>query len=116
MKTLFLIFFGLFSILPVTAQENGKTVSEHVKEGWYVSGPMTIHEVELQSLEELRSAAPRVPQVPFGFANADWITFKNKMEPGDTLVRFSSSGPGLWIGYAIVRSGVMIDTFTVTVS
>jgi hypothetical protein len=57
----------------------------------------------------------RVPHVPFGFGNAEWLSFKSKIRPGDKILDFSSSAHS-WqnlagrAGYILVRGGKVIDT------
>jgi hypothetical protein len=72
------------------------------------------------TIEEIESANTypddgRVPHVPFGFGNAAWLSFKNKIRPGDKILDFCSSEHS-WqnlagrAGYILVREGKVIDT------
>ena len=123
MKIFRLFICGLLLSVGIVAvaAEAAQKISELVAAGWSISKPLSVSAAERQSLKEVRSGAPRVPQVPFGFANTEWVAFKAKLRPGDILVRLVapssawSSSAG-WDGYAIVRSGVVVATFTVLVS
>ena len=77
--------------------------------------------VEEQTLEKIETVNlypddGRVPHVPFGLRNADWLRFKSKTQPGDTLYFYSTS-PESWehlagrAGYVLVRGGEVVDTF-----
>jgi hypothetical protein len=83
--------------------------------------PLSVEEIERDSLEQLKSEAPRVPQVPFGFANANWEEFKSQVKPGDEIVRVRSppkSWESLsgWEGLVLVRDGIIIASIAERVS
>lgn len=79
-----------------------------------IKGPLTIAEVEKESLEELSKADRKdIPKVPYGFANDRWITFKNNYKEGDELYSFTSdqkSWAGLYgrSGHVIIRKTQVI--------
>lgn len=58
----------------------------------------------------------RVPHVPFGFNNDQWVNFKRKLQPGDKIYDFCSSAHS-WqnlagrMGYVLVRNGEVVDFF-----
>jgi len=56
---------------------------------WEIRGPLTIEQVEQESLEEM-SQYPDVPQVPFGYANEKWIELKSQYKDGDEFYYFKS--------------------------
>ena len=90
-------------------------------EGWHASKPLDIGALERESLERLRDEAPRVPPVPFGFANDAWTAFKQRVRPGDTVVLLTSPDGSWgrsagWRGYALVRDGIVVARFTTMVS
>jgi hypothetical protein len=57
-----------------------------------------------------------IPKVPFGFGNAEWVAFKSRVRLGDNLVGYSTDRHS-WqhlageTGYALMRSGCLIETF-----
>lgn len=67
--------------------------------------------------------AARHPELklPFGFNNSAWVQFRDKVQPGDEIWRFSSpieswehlAGRG---GIALVRAGKVIATITTMMS
>lgn len=83
--------------------------------GWETRGPLTVPQVEQESLEEL-SKSPRkdIPQVPFGFLGERWTEIKNKFRDGDELY-FYSSDRRSWLdlcgirGYVLIRKDKIID-------
>ena len=124
MKVLRIFVFLLLatiSCIAIAGDDSQKSVKDLAAAGWSISKPLSLSTVERQAPEAVRDGSPRVPQVPFGFANADWVAFKTKLMPGDTIVRmiapsaFWANSAG-WDGYAIVRSGVVVATFTILVS
>lgn len=50
----------------------------------YVGPALTVDQVEAQSLRMIQGS-PRVPQVPFGFINAKWLSVREALAPDDTL-------------------------------
>jgi hypothetical protein len=86
-----------------------------------VSAPLTIAEIERQemaTLSEHLKIRSDYPKVPFGFMNAEWVAFKSMFHPGDKIVRYSSDKHS-WqhlageTGYALIRSGCLIETFRI---
>lgn len=84
-----------------------------------VSAPLTIAEIERQemaTLSEKLKMRSDYPKVPFGFINAEWVTFKSMFRPGDKIVRYSTDRHS-WqhlageTGYALMRSGCLVETF-----
>jgi hypothetical protein len=73
----------------------------------------TIEEIEAAHLYEDDG---RVPHVPFGFMNSNWLAFKGKMRPGDKIFDFDSNEES-WAnlagrsGYVLVRDGEIVDEF-----
>ncbi len=84
---------------------------------WNVSEPLSIADVEKESLERLRDR-PSLPQVPFAYGNEDWVGFKSQFTEEDVLVYASMDAPpGLphgYGGYARMRNGCVLDFFLVT--
>lgn len=84
-----------------------------------VSGPLTIAEIEredMATLSDKLKLRSDYPQVPFGFVNVKWVAFAAKFQPGDSIVRYSTDRHS-WehlageAGYALLRSGCVIDRF-----
>jgi hypothetical protein len=83
------------------------------------SAPLTIDEIERQEMAELSEwlkVRSDIPKVPFGFGNAEWLTFKSILQPGDKIVRYSTDRHS-WqhlageTGFALIRSACVIRTF-----
>ncbi|WP_409267136.1 hypothetical protein [Massilia sp. BHUDP2] len=82
-----------------------------------VSSPLTIEEIEKQSIDELsalRKEGLPIPNVPFGYLNAHWLRLKSMVQSGDEIVKYStskSSWQGLHgqRGFALLRSGCIIN-------
>lgn len=122
MKNLFLLFFLVASS---TAAAN-PVVQEcaPLPSTYSFSKPMTVAEIERTQMElmpEKLKIRPDMPQVPFGFANPDWVVFKSMVRPGDKIVAFSN-GSHAWnhqageSGFALIRSGCWVQTFRLAVS
>jgi hypothetical protein len=120
-----LLIAALLSLAPfaplLAADEEVVQLAELEALGYTRSDPLSIEEIERESLEELKSGAPRVPQVPFGFANEDWEEFKLQYQPGDTILRVRSppkSWQSLagWEGLILVRDGTIIASIAERVS
>jgi hypothetical protein len=87
---------------------------------WYVlSSPVRVSHVERQEmakLPEMLKFRSDFPRVPFGFANAEWTAFKSMIRPGDKVVEFTSDSRA-WqhsageSGYALIRTGCLVNTF-----
>jgi hypothetical protein len=74
---------------------------------WSIRGPLTIAQVEQESLEEIRKY-PDVPQVPFGYENDKWDKLKSQYKDGDEFYFFSSNErsyvfPHGTAGYVLIR-------------
>lgn len=102
----------------------GKVISEYFGLGFSVEvrGPMTIEEVEKESLDELsKSSRQDIPKLPFGFMNDSWNEFKDKYQDGDEIYFFTSDkrswralyGRG---GYVIIREDQIIDIIVTSLS
>jgi len=95
----------------------GKVISEYyrIRFSVEVRGPMTIEEVEKESIEEiLKSSRKDVPKVPFGFQNDRWKEFKDKYQDGDEIYYYMSEKNSWRIlegvaGYVLIRSESIID-------
>jgi len=80
----------------------------------------TIAEVEAASLEEMKKCG-HCPQVPFGYAQDQWIAFKRQIRTGDTVIFFRNN-EAMWRGlagaegYALIRQGQLIDSFLTSMS
>lgn len=83
--------------------------------GYVIDGPLTIAEIETQSLAEL-SNCTNCPQTPFGFVSDHWKGFKASIQEGDEIYYFLSD-PASWRGlagregYVLVRNGKLIKVF-----
>jgi hypothetical protein len=115
-----LIFSACFLIASTAALANppGKTCGKFAPTD-VVSAPLTIAEIERQemaSLSENLKIRSDYPKVPFGFMNAEWMAFKSMFRAGDKIVRYSTDKHS-WqhlageTGYALIRSGCVIETF-----
>jgi hypothetical protein len=82
-------------------------------DGWTISDPLTLEEIEAANLYQDDG---RVPHVPFGFGNDKWLAFKCQLQPGDQLHAFESSAES-WkhlagrAGFLIVRGDEIIAQF-----
>lgn len=80
---------------------------------WKLGEELTIEQIEVANLYEDDG---RVPHVPFGFGNPDWLGFKAQVQPGNKLHLFESS-PKSWrnlagrAGYLLLRGNEVVDTF-----
>lgn len=89
-----------------------------------VSSPLTIDEIEKQAIAEIlawRKDRPEIPNQPFGYAYAGWLRFKSMLQPGDEIVRYDTSKLSWQTrsghrGFALVRSGCIINRFITTLS
>lgn len=76
-------------------------------------GPnLTTSEVEAIGIEVARQN-PAVPQVAFAYANAAWLSLKQKMKPGDQLREYRLGPSG---GYAATRKACFVGFFGTWVS
>jgi hypothetical protein len=96
-----------------------ESLVKYQADGWYVSPPLNIEEIERQAMEECReyqrssNARTDVPMVPFGFDNGKWLEFKGKVKPGDEIRRISAPNEywqrlAGWEGYVLVRGGLIV--------
>ena len=92
------------AILGLAASASAQECSPPHK-GMRLSKALTVDQMERESLAELSAGAGRVPQVPFGFANAAWNEFKAEVRPGDTIHAFSE---GHSSGHVLVRKGCVV--------
>ena len=84
-----------------------------------VSSPLTVADIEreeMATLSDKLKMRPDYPRVPFGFIHAEWTAFKSMLRPGDNIVRYSTDYHS-WqhlageTGYALLRSGCIVETF-----
>jgi hypothetical protein len=74
--------------------------------------PITLEQIEAENLHEDDG---RVPHVPFGFGNDQWLRLKEQIQPGDVFYFFSSPKEA-WrnlagrAGYMLVRGDEIVDT------
>lgn len=102
----------------------GKAITEYFGLPFAVGvrGPMTIEEVEKESLDKLsRSSRKDIPKVPFGFQNDRWDEFKSKYQDGDKIYYFISdreSWKGLYgrEGYVLMRNEKIINVIVTKLS
>jgi hypothetical protein len=83
--------------------------------GWAIRGPLTIGQVEQETLEEIRKY-PDVPQVPFGYKNDKWNKLKSKYKDGDEFYFFSlRSTPNHYgtAGYVLIRDNQIVGMIVV---
>lgn len=109
-------------LLVTTSMATANTSSKHCGKfspTTEVSRPLTIDEIERQEMAEVSEwikVRSDIPKVPFGFGNAEWVAFKSRVLPGDNLVGYSTDRHS-WqhfaseTGYALMRSGCLIETF-----
>ena len=80
--------------------------------GWIIRGPLTIAQVEQESLEEIRKY-PDVPQVPFGYENDKWKKLKSQYRDGDEFYFFAANVQS-WVfphgmaGYVLIRGNEIL--------
>lgn len=83
-----------------------------------VSRPLTVSEIdvfEMASVAAMRKTMPDIPKLPFAYMNVEWTYFKSRVHPRDKLVKYSTDAHS-WqhlageSGYAIIRSGCVIET------
>ena len=114
-----LLVLGLISGT-VRAVEDPLKLQDLAAAGWSISNPLSIDQAELQGLDAVLPHS-QTPRVPFGRAHAAWQDFKEKYEPGDTLLQAVSppetwKGLSGWRGYVIVRSGRVVAMFSTHIS
>lgn len=102
------------SIFVCACSTTAPTVTKFESDGWSISNqPRNIDEIEDKSIENMKKRqnpyGNNLPIVPFGRANSDWESFKKKVVAGDEVRAVKNQRKG--IGYAIIRNGVVIDTF-----
>ena len=82
-----------------------------------VSSPLTIEEIETQAMAELsawRKEGLPIPDALFGYMNAQWLGLKSMVQPGDEIVKYTTSKSS-WQGrrgekgFALLRSGCIIN-------
>lgn len=99
-------------------------LSKYIENGWHISEPMTVEEIEKNKLAEITEylnkpdARKDVPKLPFGFANGEWEEFKTRLKPRDEIREIMSppeSWQALagWQGYVIVRKKHVVWDMTV---
>jgi hypothetical protein len=118
-----IVVFGCSSSVPqptdVINEHQLEKLENFLSNGWYVSPPLSVEEIEQEAMKELiryhqsPNARKDVPMVPFGFANDEWNVFKSKVEPGDEIRKITAPRE-YWQrlagceGYVLVREGLII--------
>jgi hypothetical protein len=123
-----LFLFVVLAVLSANAASNDwdmendpVDVVQLCDEGWYVSDPLTVPEVEQRSIEWLAASGSHVPMVPFGGRHTAWEAFKASIQKGDEIVFFRSP-PDTWkglygrSGYALVRDGNVVNAILTLVN
>jgi hypothetical protein len=118
-----IVVFGCSSSVPqpnnVINEHQPEKLENFISDGWYVSPPLSVEEIEQEAMKELvryqqsPNARKDVPMVPFGFANDEWNVFKSKVEPGDEIRKITAPSEywqrlAGWEGYVLVREGLII--------
>jgi len=79
--------------------------------GWLIRGPLTIAQIEQESLQQIR-LAPDAPQVPFGYENDRWNQLKTQYKDGDEFYFFSlyPRPPSFYgtSGYVLIRGNQVV--------
>jgi hypothetical protein len=79
--------------------------------GWAIRGPLTIAQVEQESLQQIR-LAPDVPQVPFGYDNDKWNELKSQYKDGDEFYFFGLDPRPPYFygtsGYVLIRGNQVL--------
>ena len=86
--------------------------------GWGIRGPLTIAQVEQESLEET-TKSPHVPQVPFGYANDKWNKLKSQYKDGDEFYFFAADSRRYFqgtAGYVLIRDNELVDLIVTGIS
>lgn len=84
------------------------------KPGYQFKGPLSVAEIETKQMIEISETHQ---MLPFGYANADWLTFKASMQAGDQIYfMVSSLKKSYRDGYALVRHGCIVHFLLGTVS
>ena len=73
---------------------------------------MTPRQVEEGEIKEAKRLGI-VLEAPFGSHNNEWVAFKNKLQSGDLIFKYSGGSSG---GYAIVRGNCVLDTLMTWIS
>lgn len=118
MKNAF-VFGCLIAIVSVTAAKTPEKSCETRRSDIALSAPLSIREIErkeLKAVKEMSKIRPDIPQLPFGFANPDWVIFKKKVRPRDRIVQYSTDERSFRnlageAGYALIRNNCVVDTF-----
>ncbi len=88
--------------------------------GWAIRGPLTIAQIEKESLEKIREYSD-VPQVPFGYENDKWNKLKSQYKKGDEFYFFGSD-PVSWaylrgeLGYVLIRDNEVVGRIVTNIS
>ncbi|MEW8256266.1 MAG: hypothetical protein AB2747_18050 [Candidatus Thiodiazotropha taylori] len=106
------------------AEDEIYTLKRLQTEGWSISEPLLVEEIERESLAEIRKENERIkvlPLLPFGYQNEQWIGFKKHMLKGERLY-YISTPESYWkklrgtAGYAILREGKVVYFFRTKVN
>ena len=97
---------------PADLTARGKAIAELRKDDWTISEPVTVAEIEAEAIAEVRRHAKldsRIPMVPFGYVNPEWLAFKARILPADEIRRIANGRAG--VGFAIFRNDLLVDMF-----
>lgn len=123
-RCLLFVFCLAASIGDVVADEDVYTMQRLIAEGWSISEPLHVEEVEKGSLIEIKKAKetiPDLPLVPFGFENDSWIGFKALTKEREAIYLISAPESD-WKqlrgtqGYAIIRNEKVVYYFRTLVN
>ena len=122
-KAILAAFLCLLSATAI-ADDEAYTLKRLHAEGWSISEPLLVEEIERKSLNEIKKAIERnknIPLLPFGLQNDRWLGFKKLMLKGERLYYISSPASD-WeqlrgtAGYAIIREGKVVYYFRTMVN
>lgn len=117
MKTLLLM--GLMFVSSVAAANPADKSCGKFPPDYIISRPLGIDEIEryeMAIISAMRKSMSEIPNAPFGFQNAAWVDFKSRVRPGDKIVSYNTDRRA-WqnlageTGYALMRSGCLIESF-----
>ena len=100
------------SSLAEDASPTAPTICHRVHASVKLGSAQTVANLEAESLREIAPLAPRVPQVPFGFAHSGWEHFKSQYIAGDQIFDFRDPGAQ---GYVLLRNQCVIATFVTVI-
>ncbi len=124
LRLLCLIILMLAPGFQAVADEKEYTLQRLENEGWSISEPQSVEEIEAESLNQLKKLGDErdgIPLVPFGFQQKSWLSFK-KLIKKDEKLYYISAPESDWdqlrgtAGYAIIRDGKVIYYFRTMVN